>query len=88
MRERMSSEVKTIRKRNQIHVSLSHNLDPGLYDLALSLKTIIPDQWESVRVSQDGVVMDHKIGQDQSGTFVIYQAEPNREPVIITAIRN
>ena len=87
LRERMYGEVKTIRKRDQIQVELLHDLDPGLYDLALSLKTTIPDHWKGVSVSRNGVDLEYEAGQDQSGKFVIYQAEPNRQSIIISEIR-
>lgn len=83
MRERMAGEVKTTREKDQIQVQLSHNLDPGLYDMSLSLKTSIPDGWEAVQVSQDGAKLDYRKGQDESGTYIIYEAAPNQGPVII-----
>ena len=84
MRERMSSQVSVTRKGGEFLVELSHRIDPGLYDMALTLKTIIPDSWEQVSVTQDGQQLNYQIGNDQTGKFITYDALPNHAPVYIT----
>lgn len=88
MRERMHSEAVVTRERDQIHVRLSHTLDPGLYQMPLSMRTAIPDRWESCHVTQDGTPVDYETGYDQEGKFITYQAVPNGEPVIIAPVRD
>lgn len=87
IRERMNAEVNVSQDGDKIHVSVLHNLDPELYDLPLTVKTIIPDDWEKIRVSQNSEYLDFEMGYDQSGKFVIYQVRPNQEKIIISEIK-
>jgi peptidoglycan/xylan/chitin deacetylase (PgdA/CDA1 family) len=83
MRERMQGEVEPVMEKGRISVVLTHSLDPALYDLPLTLYTVIPERWEHIRVSQGGRDLDFETGSDQSGKYIIYQAMPNQDPVII-----
>ncbi len=87
MRERMNSVVKTSRSRDQIQVNLTHNLDPGLYDLPLTLKTDIPDRWKQIIVTQDGLDLKYEIISEGRGKFVMYQALSGVNPVIIRSLK-
>jgi len=86
MRERMSSTVKTSREKDQIEVNLSHNLDPALYNLALTLKTYIPDRWKDISITQNGLDLEYKIITEEQGNFAMYQALPGADPVIIGSV--
>ncbi len=83
MRERMNSTVKATRDREGIKVSLSHNLDRELYDLPLTLKTAIPEEWEKISVSQNGSDLPYEIVSDDPGKSVLYSALPGVNPVTI-----
>jgi peptidoglycan/xylan/chitin deacetylase (PgdA/CDA1 family) len=83
MRERMNSTVKTSRDRDQIKVNLYHSLDPKLYNLALTLKTYIPDRWKEISVSQNGLDLEYEIISEKPGKFIMYSALPGVNPVII-----
>jgi peptidoglycan/xylan/chitin deacetylase (PgdA/CDA1 family) len=87
MRERMNSTVKSSRDREQIQVHLSHNLDPGLYDLALTMKTYIPESWKEISVTQDGLDLDYEIISAEQGKFVMCSALPGVNPVIIASVK-
>lgn len=84
IRERMEAEVVSSNKDKKINIKLKHTLDPELYDLNLTLKTVVPDKWESISVTQDGKDLNFEIGSDQSGRFLIYQAQPNEGGIIIS----
>lgn len=88
MRERMNGQVDSDLKRNQIRVTLSHDLDPQLYDVPLSVRTRLPDRWKKVHVTQEGKVIPSKAGADTTGRFITYQALPNRGPVLIERDRS
>jgi peptidoglycan/xylan/chitin deacetylase (PgdA/CDA1 family) len=87
MRERMNSAVKTSRNKDQIHVDLSHNLDPRLYNLELTLKTNIPDRWKEISVTQNGSDLDYEIVSEAQGKFAMYSALPGVNPVIIRSVK-
>ncbi|KPL17489.1 MAG: hypothetical protein AMS26_00835 [Bacteroides sp. SM23_62] len=87
MRERMNSVVKTSRDRDQIQVNLSQNLDPRLYNLALTLKTDLPDRWKEISISQNGLDLDYEIISEKQGKSVMYPALPGVNPVIIRSAK-
>jgi hypothetical protein len=37
-----------------------------------------------VQVVQNGKILDHEKGQDQSGRFLIYKAQPNGVDILIS----
>ncbi len=81
IRERMNGEVSSSKQDDSIRVKLTHTLDPGLYDLPLTLKTYIPPEWGAVRVKQGERMQHFEAGRDPEGRFVLYQALPNAAPV-------
>lgn len=87
LRERMSGNVETRVNGRLIQVQLTHTLDPELYPMPLTLKTYLPDRWEQISIRQNEEALSHHIGADSLGRFVQYQAHPNREPVLISALR-
>jgi hypothetical protein len=62
-------------------------MDPELYPLPLTLKTYQTDRSEQIRNRQNQEALSNHIGADSLGRFVQYQAHPNREPVLISALR-
>jgi len=84
IRERMNSVIKSTKIGNSIHVELNHNLDPELYNLPLTLKTYVPSDWESVKVKQGEKYWSLETRNDKNGDFVLYQALPNVDGIIIT----
>lgn len=85
MRERMQADIDAQKKGDTIEVTLTHSLDKTLYDLPLTLKTYIPDSWKSVKIQQGADEQTVQSHNDQHGTFVLYQAVPNKEIVTLTA---
>ncbi len=85
MKERKNSTVKSDVRGNSIAVNVSSTLDPGLYDVALTLKTYIPKGWKSA-------VLDRKdknpekitILKDSGGPYVIYPFKPGDDGVVLT----
>jgi peptidoglycan/xylan/chitin deacetylase (PgdA/CDA1 family) len=82
--ERMNAEVKNTIEGDKIIIELRHNLDPGLYDLPLTLKTYVPSDWENIKVTQRGKDLGMKISNDEGGQFVHYQAYANLQDIIVT----
>ena len=84
MRERMNANVITTKEDDRIKVSLTHTLDSELYDHPLTLKTYIPFKWKSILVKQGSQVEVIQPGIDQLGSFVMYSATPNGEPILLS----
>ncbi len=87
MRERMSSQISVTREAGELNIELTHRIDPELYDMPLTLRTLLPDDWEQVIVSQGGETLDHTVEKEGSATYITYNAAPNRERIVVRAPR-
>ncbi|MEX2260836.1 MAG: polysaccharide deacetylase family protein [Bryobacteraceae bacterium] len=76
-RERMNSKVTARMAGDAIEVSVSHSLDPKLYDLPLTARTAIPADWKVVRFRQGDDVRWVPVHREGGKTFVIYRIAPN-----------
>ncbi|MGA2531646.1 MAG: polysaccharide deacetylase family protein [Candidatus Aminicenantales bacterium] len=81
MRERMRSTIRTSREGDVMEVVLRHDLADERYDLPLTLKTYVPADWTAVEVRQGTGFTRAAAEKDRRGSFVLYQARPNAEPV-------
>jgi hypothetical protein len=84
VRERMGAKVKTNDEKDKITVDLTHSLDPKTYDLPLTLKTYVPENWESVTVKQDDKKQKVSSAKDSGGTYILYHAFPNKGSIKIS----
>lgn len=83
VRQRMNADVTTEVSGEEITVKLTHTLG-DLYNLPMTLKTEIPDSWETVQVSQGEQFQNAEIIQEKGTQFVLYRAIPNAESIQIT----
>jgi peptidoglycan/xylan/chitin deacetylase (PgdA/CDA1 family) len=81
IRERMNSKVHADVKENEMLINLNHSLDTGLYKLPLTLKTYTPAAWKGVQVKQGDKIQWIQPENDEKGTYILYQATPNTEPI-------
>ena len=79
MRERAHGEVRSYRDGDAFSVVLRDDLTDLSYDLPLTLKTYVPDDWHVVEVHQGRRIMRAEILHDQVGSYVLYQVIPNAE---------
>lgn len=84
IRERMNASVKVSNSKQKITVSLNHTLDPSHYDLPLTLKSYVPEDWKTATVKQGSKETSVSAQKDEHGTFVQYMAVPNSVPVEIS----
>jgi len=76
-RQRMSSKVTAQRSGDAIEVNLTHSLDPKLYDLPLTARTVIPADWKVVRFRQGKDVRWIPVQREAGKQFVLYRIAPN-----------
>jgi peptidoglycan/xylan/chitin deacetylase (PgdA/CDA1 family) len=81
LRERKAAQLSTKVEKDKISITLSSDLDPGIYDVPLTLKTYVPAEWNSVQVVQNGSNSSLGVQKDENGTFVIYEVSPQRATV-------
>ena len=77
IRERMRSTVTTRRVGQAIEVSVTHSLDPRLYDLPLTARTTVPAEWTTVRFRQGKETRTLQVKHEGGGSAVIYRVAPN-----------
>ena len=83
IRERMNATIKTQEKKKKVTVSLSHNLDKSMYNIPLTLKTYVPEAWDTIEVRQKNIGKNMKPEKDANGSFVMYQALPNAGQIVL-----
>jgi len=76
-RERHNSTVTSKTAGDAIAVTVTHTLDPKLYDLALTAKSMIPADWQVVRFRQGSETRWLPIHREAGETFVLYRVQPN-----------
>ncbi len=86
LRERMHAKVQVNQKNNKLLINLHHNLDKKWYNLPLTLKTYVPPHWKTVHRQQGNRQQQLRSTQDAKGTFVLYQAVPNAQPVELSGV--
>lgn len=77
MRERERARADAREADGGITVTLTHSLDPKLYDLPLTLKTYVPADWKNVTVSQGAATQQVTVQHDDAGVYILYQLKPN-----------
>ena len=86
IRERMEAQISFTNNQDQLSIQLTNNLDPKLYDLPLTLKTYIPSNWKEVEIIQGKTKNHVKAGKDENGQYVVYQAIPNQEDIVLANV--
>jgi peptidoglycan/xylan/chitin deacetylase (PgdA/CDA1 family)/pimeloyl-ACP methyl ester carboxylesterase len=85
-RERMKSTVTTRRAGDAIEVSVTHSLDPKLYDLPLTARTTVPPGWTSVQFTQGTTTQRLAVARGGQNSSVMYRVAPNGGPVRLTQV--
>ncbi|HYF70644.1 MAG TPA: polysaccharide deacetylase family protein [Ohtaekwangia sp.] len=83
MRERMHARINAVRKKDEIMIKLTHDLDKNLYTLPLTLKTYIDTSAGDLSVKQDAQTIPFVKGSDAQGNYLMYQALPNAGDIVI-----
>jgi peptidoglycan/xylan/chitin deacetylase (PgdA/CDA1 family) len=80
IREKVAAHISFKFETKSISVTLTHSLDPKLYNLPLTLKTYVPSSWKKVKITQNNKTKTY----DDVKSFVIYEAIPNDGSVTLT----
>jgi len=81
IRERMNAKLKVNKQKTRILITLQHTLDKFMYNLPLTLKTYVDPGWKVVTVKQGNQSVIARPLLDSRGTYVLYQALPNLQPI-------
>jgi peptidoglycan/xylan/chitin deacetylase (PgdA/CDA1 family) len=86
-RERMASKVSTRQAGNAIEVTVTHTLDPKLYNLPVTARTTVPAGWKSAEFRQGGATRTIPVQRAGNDAFVVYQVVPNEGVVRLEGAR-
>jgi peptidoglycan/xylan/chitin deacetylase (PgdA/CDA1 family) len=86
-RERMKSSVTTKRAGDAIEVSVTHSLDPKIYDLPLTAKTTVPAEWTSAQFAQGKMTRNLIVQRDGQNSYVMYRVAPDSGNARLTRAR-
>ncbi|MGZ5135702.1 MAG: polysaccharide deacetylase family protein, partial [Flavitalea sp.] len=84
MRERMNAKLKVDKQKTRIRITLEHSLNKVMYNLPLTLKTYVDPAWKTVNVIQGTRSVPAQPLRDSKGSYVLYQALPNLQPIELT----
>lgn len=77
MRERMNAKVNAKQENDKISIDLTHTLDKQTYDLPLTLRTYVPNEWQKVQLTWGDKSETLVPVKGNEGTYVQYQLKPN-----------
>lgn len=72
LRQRKSAKIQMEKKDGFIFVTISSTLDPALYNVPLTVKTYVPNHWNSVAIVKGKESELSKVERDENGSFVLY----------------
>ena len=84
MRERVNAKLNTVESAGKIVISITHSLDPALYNFPLTLKTYVDPDWKNVSVKQGSKNVTFQLTADEKASYVLYHAFPNSEDIEIS----
>jgi peptidoglycan/xylan/chitin deacetylase (PgdA/CDA1 family) len=84
IRERQQAKVVSYKDGDSISVVLRSDLTNLSYDLPLTLKTYVPDEWKTVEIRQGERTKQLDVVRANGTAYVLYQAVPNAEVVTLS----
>ncbi len=84
IRERGHGTVASYRSGDVISVVLRSDLTDLTYDLPMTLKTQVPEEWKIVEVRQGERTKHVEVVRENGADYVLYQAVPNAEVVLLS----
>lgn len=85
IREKLAAQVVFKWSPKAITVTLTHSLDPKIYNLPLTLKTYVPKHWKRVKMVQGQTTKSLDSRNDAIGNYVTYEANPNNQIITLAA---
>ena len=76
----MNAKVNTMMKGNNIEVDLTHSLDKSMYNLPLTLRTMVPASWTKATVKQG----DKTSNVTVKNGAIVYDLDPGKGIAVIS----
>lgn len=69
---------------NYITIQISDNLDNSIYNLPLTIRRQMPDNWKNISVRQGGIFLESKINTENNKKYIVFDAIPDKGEVILS----
>lgn len=87
IRERKNAVISSVVRDDAIVVNISHDLDPEVYDVPITLKTYVPKTWKTIVLNKKTEKENElrlKIQEDALGSYVLYSVVPGEDEIILS----
>ena len=72
IREREATKIQSKLDKHEILINLNPPLNKAVYDVPLTLKTFVPDEWKWVGIINGKHIQRIKVLREDNESFVIY----------------
>ena len=86
MRERETATLTTAFSEGKISVIITDEMDDDIYNHPLTVKLTVPEDWENVRVVQNGVVSYAEVKETDGVRYVLANVTPDRGEATVESI--
>lgn len=88
IRERKNIDIKSEIEGDIIELTFTSELDPKTYDVPITLKTYIPNDWGKVEVrnTENVLVKALDVHMDETGFFVLYDMKPQNASLYMSSV--
>lgn len=69
--------------KNHITMHITDNLDDSIYNLPLTIRRQLPDNWENISIRQGGNILESKVIIENNNKYVVFDATPDKGKVIL-----
>lgn len=84
--ERNNAVLDDVATRTSRNISLTVDLDKALFNHPLTLKSQVPATWNYVKITQGDITTYKEVQNDESGSYVIYDALVNYSGISLEAV--
>jgi peptidoglycan/xylan/chitin deacetylase (PgdA/CDA1 family) len=89
IRLRKGSVISNEKLKNGIKVTVEKKLDPSVYNVPLTLKTYVPENWDNALLDKiGGTPRKYKVNRDAQGAYIMYKMNGNEKEVILRSGKN
>ena len=85
-REAQSATVSSVSGNNSITLTLTHTLDSSIYNYPLTIRTLVPESWDAVKITQGDKVSYATVKVVAGKSCIDASVIPNTENAVITPI--
>ncbi|HIV02050.1 MAG TPA: Ig-like domain-containing protein, partial [Candidatus Aphodoplasma excrementigallinarum] len=84
MRERQNATLVDNATKTSRVITLTHDLDPALFNYALTLKSEVPADWRYAKIEQNLGTQTAEVFEEDGKYYIMYNVYPNEGDIVIT----